>query len=558
MKQNKSKLDHSEDNDHCYDSKQDYRPADSSKGKAANSSETVTSNSKDKKTRCAILNKPDPEETNSDNEDSEFEDFEEADADDLEQAQSIDNSVSTTSFSQSQASLISDKPTYSSEPLRRKKVKSLVKTTSKIHSKSTSYPLFINGSTTYVTKDYKSITNWGTFGYTYTMAGGDVKGRWKTARYTCLGVLKCTNESCKYWGSPPTGQKHAKSLAALEQRRHRYYTGIVSPIPGKVSDLQYGSKDTVVKYCPYDTNTRYTISTPSLVHIRALTERSMVDGFIPPRSRQQTSAAAEKVLSTAHDDPQTANIANPDTKYRVTILKDQLRYRYDTVTRTHEHPWPVCTKADKLAKEEFATAVKNNRKSGPLQLKAGQVLAGKKAIKSASTIHPAYRNRSRIAYACRRVLVEAGRISDKKAPAVQDKFVVDMLSWAKRGLDIIHMTMAPTNAHISLMSHTSCLQQATYALQQCMMTNSAVGLRFYSHGSPVYYHAHFLQLMKMVKDAPITPPQQVSLIRTVVNLSAAHTNGFIKAYMDVFEEYDRDQALSGLNGCQEHYRASVT
>ncbi|EGG12287.1 uncharacterized protein MELLADRAFT_89213 [Melampsora larici-populina 98AG31] len=372
-----------------------------------------------------------------------------------------------------------------------------------------SYPLFINGSTTYVTKDTESITNWGTFGYTYTMSGGDVKGRWKTTRYKCLGVLKCTNESCKYRGSPPTGRT-------------------------KISKLVQQQKPCKVPRCP-----------GIVIHVACKDTFCRLDECV-------------------------------ETQWGL------LRH-----IGTHDHPWPVRTKADKISKEEFATVVKNNSKSKPMQLKTGQALAGKKPIKSVSTIHVAYRNRSRIASERRSVLKDAGIISDKKGKGVQDEFVIDMLSWAKRGLDIIYITMTPANAHISFQTKWmkerlltidddgraysgGLLTDVTYKLfatgylcSTTMYDNDLcrwipVLFTWLSGLSEAHYHAHFLQLMKMVKDAPITPPQRDSLIRTVVDFSAAQKNGFIQAYMDVFEEYDRDRALSRLNGCQEHYRASVT
>lgn len=48
------------------------------------------------------------------------------------------------------------------------------------------------------------------------------------------------------------------------------------------------------------------IATPALDHRREDTERSTVEGFIDTGSLKYTLAAVEKVLSTQHDDPQTA------------------------------------------------------------------------------------------------------------------------------------------------------------------------------------------------------------------------------------------------------------
>jgi hypothetical protein len=56
----------------------------------------------------------------------------------------------------------------------------------------------------------------------------------------------------------------------------------------------------------------------------------------------------------------------------------------------------------------------------------------------------------------------------------------------------------------------------------------------------------------------ITLSERETLARQVVNFSMAQKEGFVNAYMEVFSEADRTQAMAKLKGCHEHYRAQVT
>lgn len=73
-----------------------------------------------------------------------------------------------------------------------------------------------------------------------------------------------------------------------------------------------------------------------------------------------------------------------------------------------------------------------------------------------------------------------------------------------------------------------------------------------------HYVAHFTTLMNQIKAAQLLPQERDILVRQVVDFSTEQKNGFIKAYMDVFDVTDRAQALGKLRGCQEHFRAQVT
>jgi hypothetical protein len=47
------------------------------------------------------------------------------------------------------------------------------------------------------------------------------------------------------------------------------------------------------------------------------------------------------------------------------------------------------------------------------------------------------------------------------------------------------------------------------------------------------------------------------LARQVVNFSLAQKNGYVLAYMEVFQEGNREAVLENLKGCHEHCRAQI-
>lgn len=72
-----------------------------------------------------------------------------------------------------------------------------------------------------------------------------------------------------------------------------------------------------------------------------------------------------------------------------------------------------------------------------------------------------------------------------------------------------------------------------------------------------HYQSHFQTLLKQIKGASRTPAERDIVVRQVVDFSTAQKNGFIAAYMSIFEK-DYNHALSRLSGCEEHFRASIT
>jgi hypothetical protein len=72
-----------------------------------------------------------------------------------------------------------------------------------------------------------------------------------------------------------------------------------------------------------------------------------------------------------------------------------------------------------------------------------------------------------------------------------------------------------------------------------------------------YYKVHFAQLFCQTMIPAITLSECKTLARQVVDFSMAQKEGFVNAYMEVFSEVERTQAMTKLKGCHEHYRAQV-
>jgi hypothetical protein len=78
------------------------------------------------------------------------------------------------------------------------------------------YPLYPNGSTTFVRPAGTSITNFGVVGFSRISSNGanPVTSDLKVVQMYCLGVLVCDRDKCNYAGPPPTGHVKIKQLLA--------------------------------------------------------------------------------------------------------------------------------------------------------------------------------------------------------------------------------------------------------------------------------------------------------------------------------------------------------
>jgi hypothetical protein len=76
------------------------------------------------------------------------------------------------------------------------------------------YPLYPNGSTTFVRPTGTSITNFGAVGFSRICSNGakSIPSDWKVVRMYCLGVLQCDQDGCDYVGPPPTEPKKISQL----------------------------------------------------------------------------------------------------------------------------------------------------------------------------------------------------------------------------------------------------------------------------------------------------------------------------------------------------------
>ncbi|EGG11649.1 uncharacterized protein MELLADRAFT_90988 [Melampsora larici-populina 98AG31] len=217
----------------------------------------------------------------------------------------------------------------------------------------------------------------------------------------------------------------------------------------------------------------------------------------------------------------------------------------------HDHPWPRRRKPDKLALEDFAQKVIENPNMGPLQHKVGRAPAGKGEITTARNYHPSLANLHRLGYYRRWILVNNGIIPEKKIPGSGDNFILDMETWADvytGGLlsDVTYKFFA--NGYLLSTSMYSDVLQRWIPIQLTWLR----GL------SQKHYLAHFKTLMKQIKDSDLSVEERDTLVRNVVDFSLAQKNGFISAYMSVFNETDHNVALSKLRGCKEHFRQQIT
>jgi hypothetical protein len=76
------------------------------------------------------------------------------------------------------------------------------------------YPIYPNGDTVFVLQpqDKGKVTNFGHVAWTHTMKTDKSHKEWKIQRFTCLGVMKCSNPGCEFAGPPPTGYKMIEKI----------------------------------------------------------------------------------------------------------------------------------------------------------------------------------------------------------------------------------------------------------------------------------------------------------------------------------------------------------
>ena len=73
-----------------------------------------------------------------------------------------------------------------------------------------------------------------------------------------------------------------------------------------------------------------------------------------------------------------------------------------------------------------------------------------------------------------------------------------------------------------------------------------------------YYAIHFSVLFRQFLIPSMLPDERQKLATSIVDFSKAQQQGFVSAYMNVFQTNDPDDALKKLKGCKEHFRQSIT
>ncbi|PLW39025.1 hypothetical protein PCASD_08466 [Puccinia coronata f. sp. avenae] len=169
----------------------------------------------------------------------------------------------------------------------------------------------------------------------------------------------------------------------------------------------------------------------------------------------------------------------------------------------HEHPWPKAKKPDPLSKEAFEKQVKNNPKAGAFKLKVG---------------HPS-------------ALAKRGYAPEKQGSGAGENLLAKMFAWNEQGLLIISSSFAREKEHFTCQTSWMA-KQLTARLQNNQVYQggllSDLTYKFFENG--------YLLTTSMF----------------------SQKNGYVPAYMEVFQEGDREAVLKNLKGCHEHFRAQIT
>ncbi|OAV93848.1 hypothetical protein PTTG_27179 [Puccinia triticina 1-1 BBBD Race 1] len=374
------------------------------------------------------------------------------------------------------------------------------------------YPLYPNRRTVFVKTPDMIVHNFGYVGYPKTNSTEwNTDQSWKTVRMYCLGALICNQPGCQWVGPPPTGKNAISEYLETNPK----CPGSAGKCPGKIG--HQSCKNTITRF-----------------------DENKITGWA--------------------------------------ILRHH---------GTHRHPWPAPKKPDPLSKHKLKNEIMKNPSAGAFKLKLGKPTAPLNPFKSVTKIHESFVNSDRLRYHRRRILIELGINPDKCGDGVGNKFLHDMFQWNHVGLLIISVSFTPGIEHFSfqtkwmaerlvtrdqnnevysrglLLDVTYRLFQTRYLLSTSMFCEETarwipVQLSWIRGLSAEYYQAHFTTLFEQFIRSSFTASDCETLVRQVVDFSLAQREVFIAAYMKVFGVTDRQQALSKLKGCHEHFRAQVT
>ncbi|EFP75210.1 uncharacterized protein PGTG_01803 [Puccinia graminis f. sp. tritici CRL 75-36-700-3] len=378
------------------------------------------------------------------------------------------------------------------------------------------YPIYPNRQTVFVKTPDMVVRNFGFVGFTKT---SNVEWRadrsWKMVRISCLGALICNEPGCQWVGSPPTAKDAIKEYLQTQPTRNPKCPGAAGKCPGKV----------------------------------------------------------------AH---QACN--NTMTRFDENKLTNWAILRHHGI---HHHPWPAPKKPDPLSKLKLKNEIMKNPTAGAFKLKLGKPTAPLNPFESVTKIHDSFVNSDRVRYHRRLILTDLGINPHKGGAGLGDKFLLDMFQWNHVGLLIISSSFKPGIEHFTFQTKwmaerlvsrdhnnevygggllsdvTYRLFETGYLLSTSMFCEETarwipVQLSWIRGLSAEYYQAHFSTLFEQFDRPGFTVNDRDTLVRQVVDFSLAQREGFISAYMKVFRVTDRQQALSKLKGCHEHFRAQVT
>ncbi|EGG03557.1 uncharacterized protein MELLADRAFT_90087 [Melampsora larici-populina 98AG31] len=229
----------------------------------------------------------------------------------------------------------------------------------------------------------------------------------------------------------------------------------------------------------------------------------------------------------------------------------------------HQHAWPDSKKADPLSKDKLKERILREPKKGPLALKVGHAHTGTEPI-------------------------DNGLMNDKKDPEGGDKWLLSIIHWARQGMRIVSVSLMPEDTHLSLqtewMAEVLVYQDKKKPEPYTGGLLSDVTYRFFENGyllttsmyndrierwvpvlltwlhelSSSHYKSHFITLLRQIQRSSLSEKDKGLLCEQVVDFSQAQKVGFIDAYMEVFNVYDRNIALSKLHGCEQHFAQSIT
>ncbi|EGG09506.1 uncharacterized protein MELLADRAFT_95997 [Melampsora larici-populina 98AG31] len=330
---------------------------------------------------------------------------------------------------------------------------------------------------------------------------------WTIRRYYCLGLLTCSEPGCQLAGLPPTGHK------GIEKHLAKFPNCTVSRCPGVVNHLE--------------------------CHARCRVDKDTIEKWYLLRHQGQ-----------------------------------------------HTHRWPDPKKADPLAKEKLEAAVLADPKLGPLGMKVGRARVGTAPIPSITDVHSSFAHTDRLGYLRREILAKHGLMDDKNDKHGGDRWYTQIRHWSKKGMKIVSVTMDDNN-HFTFqtkwMAEMLVLQQedgeaysggllsdVTYKffLNGYLLTTSMYNeklqrwipilLTWLGGLSTLHYKAHFVTLLKQIQKTELSDREKRRLVEQVVDFSVAQKNGFIDAYLEVFNIHDRKIPFSKLHGCEQHYQQAVT